>query len=320
MNDVHGRPPGSLRQLEYFVAIADEGSFTRAAERLHVTQSALSHQVRDLERSLGGVLFERLPRTVRLTSLGRALLPDARMAVRAADRVVRTARTVVAAGEGELEIATVLSVAAGVLPATLRAWNEHRPRAVTRLHEFGHKATLEAAVAGGLADLALGPRPFGWSGPVVSLGAEEFMVILPAGDPLLDGSGSIDLSLLAARRWVLYQPEHGLSEIVSAACARAGFSPRGVVHTWQVEVAARLAASGLGPAMVPDNAVPPGLDAATLHQRRPVMRELAVYARSPFMHLAEDYLQVVLETDLRLSPLPDGAAAEPEHALIEFTG
>lgn len=319
MNDVHGRLPGTLRQLEYFVAVADERSFTRAAARLLVTQSALSHQIRDLERSLGGLLFERLSRTIRLTSLGRAVLPDARLAVRAADRVARTARSVAAADGGELEIATVLSVASGVLPATLRAWNERRPQAVARLHEFRHKAELEAAVAGGLADVALGPRPFGWAGPVVSLGAEEFMVVLPADDPMVDGSGTIDLRQLGSRRWVLYQREHGLSEIVGAACARAGFSPRGVVHTWQVEVAARLAASGLGPAMVPDNAVPPGLEAATLHQRRPVMRELALYARSPFMQLAEDYLEVVLETDLRLSSLPVGAAAEPEHALIDIS-
>jgi len=71
----------TLRQLEYFVAIVDEGSFTRAAEALHVTQPGLSHQFQALEREVGGPLLERLPRSVRLTPAGRAMLPHARAAI-----------------------------------------------------------------------------------------------------------------------------------------------------------------------------------------------------------------------------------------------
>jgi DNA-binding transcriptional LysR family regulator len=71
----------SLRQLEYLVTVVDEGSFTRAAELLHVTQPALSHQIRALERDAGGALLERLPRSVRLTPMGRAMLPHARAAL-----------------------------------------------------------------------------------------------------------------------------------------------------------------------------------------------------------------------------------------------
>ncbi|NBH11437.1 LysR family transcriptional regulator, partial [Amycolatopsis sp. SID8362] len=71
----------SLRQLEYLVTVVDTGSFTRAAEQLHVTQPALSHQMRALERGLGGPLLERLPRAVRLTPMGRAMLPHARAAL-----------------------------------------------------------------------------------------------------------------------------------------------------------------------------------------------------------------------------------------------
>ncbi|MGW2995209.1 LysR family transcriptional regulator [Streptomyces sp. NPDC001193] len=76
----------TLRQLEYLVTIVDTGSFTRAAELLHVTQPALSHQVRALERDAGGPLLERLPRAVRLTPMGRAMLPHARAALADAER------------------------------------------------------------------------------------------------------------------------------------------------------------------------------------------------------------------------------------------
>lgn len=307
----------SIRQLEYFVTVASEGSFTRAAERLFVTQPALSHQIRQLELALGGRLLERLPRNVRLTPLGRAVLEDASLAVGAAERVRRTAAQVAAGGAGDLEIATVLSVAAGVLPKALRAWSDRRPGIVTKLHEFRHKSSLEGAVAGGLGDIAIGPRPGGrWLGALVSLGVEEFVVVLPRDDPLAGSRERLDLRELAPRRWVLYNPEHGLSEVVATACARAGFSPRGVVHTWQVEVAARLAASGLGPAMLPDNAVPPGLDAAVLRLRVPMMRELAIYARGDFQPLARDFADVAMASDLRLQSLPAGAVIDPTHALV----
>jgi len=305
----------SLRQLEYLVTLAEEGSFTRAAERLFVTQPALSHQLRELEQDLGGRLLERLPRGVRLTALGRAVLEDARLALGAAERVRRTAGLVVGGEAGQLEIATVLSVAAGVLPKTLKTWSDRRPGVVTRLQEFRHKAAMEAAVSSGLGDLALGPRPAQWSGSLVSLGAEEFVVVLPTDDPLAGGSDVIDLCELSERRWVLYNPEHGLSDVVATACAAAGFAPRGVAHTWQVEVAARLAASGLGPALVPDNAVPPGLDAAVLHLRRPLLRELAIYARGDFVPLAREYVEVATASDLRLQAVPEGET-DPAHALI----
>src|SRR3954447_13811461 len=88
----------SLRQMEYFAAVVEEGSFTRAAERLFVTQPALSHQIKALEKSVGGALLERRPHAVYLTPMGRAFLPHATAAVRAADEAHRAA-----AGVGQLE-------------------------------------------------------------------------------------------------------------------------------------------------------------------------------------------------------------------------
>ncbi|MFD0349816.1 LysR family transcriptional regulator [Kitasatospora aburaviensis] len=117
----------TLRQLEYLVAVVDTGSFTRAAELLHVTQPALSHQVRALEKAVGGTLLERLPRAVRLTPMGRAVLPHARAALADAERLRAAARLTAGLDGGELELATVYSVGLGILPPVLRAWRRDHP-------------------------------------------------------------------------------------------------------------------------------------------------------------------------------------------------
>src|SRR3990170_4200057 len=103
----------TLRQLEYLIAVVEEGSFTRAAERLYVSQPALSHQIRALERSVGGELIERLPQGLQLTPMGRAFLPHATAAVHAADEALRAAREVGEIAAGELRIGTLHSIALG---------------------------------------------------------------------------------------------------------------------------------------------------------------------------------------------------------------
>src|ERR687893_2169466 len=109
----------SFRRIAYWLAVVEEGSFTRAALRMHVSQPSLSQQVRLLEQEVGGDLLERLPRSVRLTAAGKAFLPHAQTAVRAADRAQHAARSALDLETGELEISTVRSIAAGVPPGVL---------------------------------------------------------------------------------------------------------------------------------------------------------------------------------------------------------
>ena len=117
----------NLRQLQYFLAIADEGSFTRASERLRVAQPSLSQQIKSLEQELGGPLLERLPKGVRLTAAGNAFLTEARAAVTHAGRATRSARSALGLESGELEVATVTSVAFGVLPRAFELWHDRYP-------------------------------------------------------------------------------------------------------------------------------------------------------------------------------------------------
>ena len=149
----------NFRQLECFVAIVDEGSFTRAARRIGITQPSLSQHIRALERELDGAVLDRLPRGVSLTPAGRSLLPEARTAVRALERGRQGARSALALELGELEIATVLSMAVGVLPRHIGIWHQRHPNVSIRLHEFRHRTLLEDAVEQGVADFAIGPRP-----------------------------------------------------------------------------------------------------------------------------------------------------------------
>src|SRR6266516_2732510 len=294
----------SLRQFACFVAVVDEGSFTHAARKLGITQPSLSHHVRALEEDIGGPLLERLPRGVALTPAGRTLLPEARAAIRAVERGRRAARSALALEAGDLEIATVLSMAVGLLPRYIRLWHERYPDVGIRLHEFRHRSLLEEAVEQGVADFAIGPLPLRmWEGPLTQVAWEEFVVVAPPGDPLAVRR-RIKLEELADREWVLYHADHGLAGILEEVCRRAGFSPRGTVRTSQAEGAARLASAGIGPALVPDNIVLPGIEGSVLRLDPPMIREVAVYARTELSRTAAAFVEVLRSED---RPRPRGA-------------
>lgn len=291
----------NLRQLEYFVAIAERGSLTAAAEELLVSQPSLSQQVRALERELGGRLFERLPRGVRLTTAGQELLGEARATLRHAQRARRSVREALELEVGRLEVAVTTSAALGILPVVLREWQRRHPEIEVSLLEFPHRRALDEAVRDGAGDVAVGSLPESWSGPLRRLGWEEFVVVLPEGDPLLERDG-VTLSELADRRWVHFAPGHGLAEVVDLCCARAGFSPRVAVRTSQVAAAPLFAATGLGPALVPEHIVP----SALVHLVRPAaprpVRVVCAYTRADWTPLTRAFLETVRDYPWEAKP------------------
>ncbi|MFD9894788.1 LysR family transcriptional regulator [Amycolatopsis sp. NPDC059027] len=286
----------SLRQLEYLVTVVDTGSFTRAAEALHVTQPALSHQMRALEHAVGGPLLERLPRSVRLTPMGRAMLPHARAALADAERARCAARQASGLEAGELQVATVYSVSLGALPPALRVWRRERPDVDVQLSEYRHADELRDAMSAGEADVAIGPAPEGWSGPVRPLGVEDFVVVLPVDGAREDtGSGRVDLSTLADCAWVHYAPGNGLAELVDRACGAAGFRPRAAVRTEQTAAAPILAAAGLGPALVPANVLPARFDGRVLRPDPAIRRTLTAYCRTSPDPLTAAFIDVLVK-------------------------
>ena len=286
----------NFRQLECFVAVAEEGSFTRAARRVGISQPSLSQHIKALEAELRGSVIDRLPRGISLTPAGRTLLPEARLAVRALERGWQTTRSVLTLEAGELEVATVLSMAVGLLPTYIGAWRRRHPNVSVHLHEFRHRNLLEDAVEQGVADFAIGPRPVRrWDGPLEIVGFEE-LVFVAARDDELAARPRITLEDLADREWVLYHPDHGLAGVHEEICVAAGFTPHGAVRTSQAEGAARMAAAGLGLALVPDNIVLPALGCKVLNLRPRIFREVAVYARVGWSSTAEAFVEMLRST------------------------
>jgi DNA-binding transcriptional LysR family regulator len=269
----------SLRQLEYFVQVVDQGSFTAAAARLHISQPGLSHQVQALERDLGGPLLERLPRSVRLTPAGRVALPHARASLAHADRACSAARRASGVDAGELHVGTLFSISVGVLPKALAAWRRIYPDIQVRLVEFRRSGDLIAAMEAGQADLAVGPTPPDWDGPAVAIGSEEFVIAAAATSDLRRDPPVVRLADLATREWVHFTPPSGLADVLNEACAAAGYEPRAAVRTEQAPSALSLASEGLGITLVPGNVVPATFDGVLLRPDPPVQRHLSVYTR-----------------------------------------
>src|SRR5438034_3031537 len=131
-----------LRHLRYFVAVAEAENVSRAALKLHVSQPALSRQIRDLEDELGFLLLERSARSVRLTDAGRAFLSEARAVLQRVEDAVQVARVIATGGSGELHVGYAPSLTARILPQTLRAFQAELPNVRVRLHDFSTEEML----------------------------------------------------------------------------------------------------------------------------------------------------------------------------------
>ncbi|MEA2330901.1 MAG: hypothetical protein QOH58_1039 [Thermoleophilaceae bacterium] len=292
----------NLRHLGSWLIVVEEGSVTAAARRLSISQPALSQQIRALERQIGGPLLERLPRGVQPTPLGRALVHDARATLTSAARLRRHARSIASLEGGILEIATLPSLVDATLLEPIRRWHREHAETAIRLREFPLARSMAESVAMGVGDVAIGVRPARWSGPVVSLGWEQFVVLLPPGDPLTEGGGPVDLALLADRNWVLYEPANGLADYVAAACAHAGFRPREAVSTSQVQAAVHLALAGLGPVLVPSDSVPAEFSDAARPLSKPVVWELTAYTRTMLSPAAAAFVELLRDREWLTRP------------------
>lgn len=214
-----------LRVLEYFVAIAEEESFTRAAGRLRVAQPSVSQQIRALERELGEPLFERGPRRVTLTSGGRTLLPYARsvLATVAAARAEFAARSGLLTGS--LALGTVDGLEETRFPELLGIFHQRYPGVAVRL-TAGTSAPLLARVVRGELDAAIiaGPR----SPLPDGIGEEVFLrdtivAVTRAGSPCAR-LGAVPLKLMHEQPMITYGGDSGLRELIDAAFAQAGLA------------------------------------------------------------------------------------------------
>ena len=296
-----------LRQLEYLIAICEQGSFSAAAQRLLVAQPSLSQQVRALEHELGAELLERGRHGVAVTAAGRVFLPHARNAIAAIDAARASVAEIVDGRGGELHVLTIRSGASGILPISIARWHDLYPGTVLRMHDYSHRRDLEDAVRAGRGDVAIGPRPADWDGETVSLGFESLVVA--GGGPYDHDVAKVDE--LAAKEWVTFEPEQGMSEILSWVAGSLQFTPRAAARVGQVAAALNLAVEGVGLAVVPENAVPYAWRDRVRQFEVPLYREIVAYGRTSMAQLARRYVELLGSVELPLTKAQD----VPENAV-----
>jgi DNA-binding transcriptional LysR family regulator len=243
-----------LRQLRYFVAVADELNFTRAAVRLHMAQPPLSQQIRKFEDELGIALFDRTGGRVALTQAGMAILAEARTALAQAERVAAVARRVSEGTVGTLRIGFSSAAAHTILPPIVRAFRSDCPEVALALEEASTEEQLErlagAALDAGFVRLPVESPPAGLKlKPVLR---EPLVLALPQGHALARRR-TVPMRALA-KTPLIRVPRHiapGLYDQVTRMCARAGFTPNVVQEAQQIQTAIGLVAAGLGAAIVP---------------------------------------------------------------------
>ncbi|MFJ8165135.1 LysR family transcriptional regulator [Streptomyces sp. NPDC096136] len=254
-----------LAQLRYFVAVVEEGGFTRAAGRLHVSQPGVSAQVGQLERELGQRLLDRSGRRVTPTEAGEAVLVHARAALAAVEAVRRTADEFSGLLRGRVALGLVPGAAGAPvdsfdLVSLLGDFHDAHPQVEVSLTEDTSEGML-AALRGGRLDLAVvglaGEPPPGVT--VRLLLDEPLVAAVRADDPLVREAvdGSVALDALRGRALICLPRGTGLRGVLERACAEAGFAPRVDFEAAAPAVLARLAARGLGVAVVPDGAHAP---------------------------------------------------------------
>jgi len=248
-----------LRHLRYFIATAEEGHITRAAERLGMQQPPLSQQIRLLERELDVQLFRRKPRGVELTDAGRALLTDARAILAHIDHAFASTRRTARGEQGRIAIGFTSSAPFHpFVPRVIRAFRDAFPLVSLTLEESG-TTELIGDLREERVDAAFIRTPVADpAGLIVDRLLEETMLVaLPGDHPLArtgrGDSAGVNLKRLAGETFIVYRRHTGpgLYDAIIAACHAAGFSPVVGQEAPRIVATLNLVAAGLGLSIVP---------------------------------------------------------------------
>jgi DNA-binding transcriptional LysR family regulator len=301
--------------LRYFVAVAEELSFNRAAQRLHISQPPLSNQIKRLEEELGVRLFDRSSRGVQMTEAGELLLEEARRIFVQVDQTVRTVQHVGHGEVGHLTLGFVASASNEVLPPILRTFRERYPevdlflremRPDRIVHQLHNKQIDVGFLYLPLEDASLS---------IECVSREPLVLALPEAHPLAPKQ-RVGLQAVAEEPFILparYQRMPGLYGQVTKACRQAGFVPNAVQQdVWLMQTIVGLVAGGTGVALVPASL-------RNLHRRGVVYK--SVHGLSPTVELGviwrRDDRNAVLDSFLRVvrdDPRDEISAQEqPEH-------
>jgi DNA-binding transcriptional LysR family regulator len=244
-----------LRHLRYFVAVADELHFGRAAEKLHIAQPPLSQQIQQLEREMGVLLFHRANRRVTLTAAGTVFLAEARRSLVSVEQAVLAAQRAQRGELGTLSVGFSTSATFDLLPALLSTLRIQYPDVSLALYELNaaeqQAALLERRIQVGLARPSINHEAL----IVETVLREPYIAALPAMHPLASAA-ILSVADLADEPFVLSleNPKPSYADAVKAVCARAGFSPHVVQEAREMPTVLSLVAAGLGVTLAPASA------------------------------------------------------------------
>ncbi|PTL75199.1 LysR substrate-binding domain-containing protein [Vitiosangium sp. GDMCC 1.1324] len=275
-----------LRHLHYFIAVAEELHFGRAAARLGMAQPPLSQQIRRLEEELGVLLFERSQRHVKLTEAGEAFLREARLVLSQTEQAALAAQRASRGQQGFLTVGFVASVALHFFPALLRAFRRRYPDVELSLQELRSQDQVVALHQEKLKVGLLRPTKVQDAAGLhlEHLLEEDLMAVLPEGHPLAARS-QVDMAVLVRESVILPPRESGcgiLYDLVHQVCQREGFTPRITQHATELQARIGLVAGGLGVALVPVSMLKFRCDGVVYrHLQEPTPKlELAVASRA----------------------------------------
>ncbi|PPG87185.1 MULTISPECIES: LysR family transcriptional regulator [unclassified Rathayibacter] len=257
-----------LEQLTGFVEVARLGSFTRAAEELHLAQPSLSRRIAALEQDLGSELFHRARSGSTLTPAGELLLPLARRMLADAGSVRRELAELAGLERGRVRFGATPTLCISLVAEVLHAFHSAHPAVELHLAEDGSRSLFDRLARGEL-DLALvttstaaAPGAF----TVTPLLVEELVVVSSAAEPPLAATGALDLAAVARLPQIVFNSSYDLRRTTDAAFAAAGLEPDVVLEGAEMDAVLRFAERGLGVAVVP----------AMVLQGRPGLRSIRI--------------------------------------------
>ena len=241
-----------LRHLRYFIAVAEELNFTRAAERLHIAQPPLSQQIQHLEAEMGFQLFRRTKRTVQLTAAGQVFFEEAQKILQQVDRAIQLGRQTSRGELGQLTIGFVSSAAHNVVPPILQAFRTRCPAVKLELHELTTNEQLQRLREGRI-DIGFVRPPVEEDGINSEIVFREPLIVALPETHFLADRANVQLRELSAEPFILFPRSlaPGLYDPIVTLCQQAGFSPIAGQEAIQMQTIISLVAAEMGVAIVP---------------------------------------------------------------------
>jgi LysR family hydrogen peroxide-inducible transcriptional activator len=245
-----------VHQLRYFCAVARHGTFTRASEVEHVAQPSLSQQILKLEAELGSRLFDRLPRSAKLTVFGKAFLPKAERILRELEEAKTELQEMAGNEKGDVAVGIIPTIAAYLLPKLLRGFAARHPLIAVKIIE-DITPTLLQRLHDGTIDLAVAALPIAGSELISEeLFEEKFYAVLPTSHRRA-ASKSISLAELNREPFLLLKEGHCFRDSLIAACHQSKVTPSVVFESGQFATILAMVSAGMGVSAVPAMAVQP---------------------------------------------------------------